>query len=538
MDVSRTIDGQIYFTNLPALIVGDFKPAIGMGTGWVPFEYELDVFPGVGLATGALSPAEELTLDLGLTGWHRLHIAHSPFIRVWLDGEEGYCRVPGDPSMVREYAFTAADYTGRKLHIAPEHNADEPRELTLFYLRAEPCDGPVTNHRNLVATDDGHGVIWNGVDTPRDLSRHLYQFRDSDFFRILWGVYGGGPINLRDDSTVSESALQSDEQSYYAAEWRFNRSLRRMQEAGADPLHVVRRITREIGLELHYYFRVTAFYGPFPHMSWTRRLYAEHPEWRCRDEFGREIKRTSYAFGPVQDYMLAYFEELMEYEPEGLCMAFNRGLPMMVCEEPVIEAYQRKHGRAPRLPEECDSPEMLDVRAEMLADFMARVQQLIEKRGGVLSCIAPRDFERNRLFGLDLELLIRRGLLESVMIGAGHQDDLALNADFAPLQKLRALGTKIYSGGSSCDAHGEAWITDDLIARARHMAAILDAGLDGGYFWDAENVIGYDWEAMRRFGDRAMLDRIVRGEWPASTERDTLAINGLVVDRYSPWNAY
>ena len=67
---------------------------------------------------------------------------------------------------------------------------------------------------------------------------------------------------------------------------------------------------------------------------------------------------------------------------------------------------------------------------------------------------------------------------------------------------------------------------------------ILDAGFDGGYLWDAESMIGYDWEAMRRFGDRAMLDRIIRGEWPASTERDTLAIHDLVLDRYNPWNAY
>ena len=538
MNVSRTIDGQIYFTSLPALVDGGFGAANGTGAGWIPFDYELDAFSGVGLATGAHSPAGELTLDLGLTGWHRLHVAHRPSIRMWLDGEEGYCQIPGDPSTVRDYAFPAADYTGRKLHLAPVRGADVSQELIVFYLRAEPGPGTAPIHRNLVATEDGHGVFCEGLDTPRDFWRYLYPYRDSDFFRILWGVYGGGPLSMRPDSAVSELAMQTDDHSFYTHDWAFNRSLKRIQAAGADPLAVVRQITREIGLELHYYFRVGAFYGPFPGLGGTRRLYAEHPEWRCRDEFGREVKRISYAFTPVQDYLLDYFEELLAYEPDGLCLAFNRGLPLMVCEEPVLEAYRRKHGRSPRLPEEVDHPEMLDVRAELLADFLSRVQRLVEAHGKVLSCIVPRDFVCNRLFGLDMELLIRRGLFESVMVGAGHGDDPALNADLEPLRELKALGTAVYSGGSSDDSHGGAWANRDLRARARHMAAILDAGLDGGFFWDTDLVVGFEWETMRRFGDRAMLDRIIRGEWPVSPEHETLAIHDLVVDRYSPWNAH
>ena len=59
-----------------------------------------------------------------------------------------------------------------------------------------------------------------------------------------------------------------------------------------------------------------------------------------------------------------------------------------------------------------------------------------------------------------------------------------------------------------------------------------------GWFWDAESIFGLDWEAMRRFGDREVLDRIIRGEWPARVEHDTRAIHDLVVGRYNPWHAY
>jgi hypothetical protein len=526
------------FRDLPGLVVGGFRPASGPGAGWVPLPIGLDDFDGVGLATGAHSPAVELVLDLGLTGWHRLHVGHNPAIRVWLDGETGYCELPGDVSVVRDTCLPAADFTGRRLHLAPVRGADRSQEAKLFYLKAEPCAGPAENHRNLIVTNDGHGVFFRGLDSPRDIYRHVYPFRDGDFFRLVWGVYGGGLLSLRPDSKVSESPVRPDDTHLVPGERIFCRSLQRCQAAGADPLGVVRAATREYGLELHYYIRMSAFYGPFPHSGWTTRFFKAHPEWHCRDEWGRAVNLMSYAWPGVQDHMLAYFDELLDYQPDGLCLAFNRGLPLMICEEPVLEAYRRKHGRRPTLPAEVDTPELLAVRHELLAGFVERVKRLVERRGKSLSCIVPRDFAHNRLFGLEADLLARRGLVESIMVGAGHGDSPALNAELAPVRALKEGGVKVFSGGSNVGAHGLAWVNGDMKARARHMASILDSGLDGGWFWDAESVIGVEWEAMRRFGDRGMLDTLVRGEWPAKSAHQTKAIGDLVVGRYNPWHAY
>jgi len=539
MAATCQIEGQTFFTDLPSLVAGGLPAADAPGAGWFPFKYELDQFAGVGLATAAHSPAGELVLDLGLTGWHRLHVAHNPAIRMWLDGDTGYCEVPGDSSTVRDVAFPAADFTGRKLHIAPVRGAEVKRELTLFFLRAEPCAPPV-NHRNLIVTDDGHGVFYFGMDGPRDLYRHLYPFRDSDVFRVVWGVYGGGPLSLNPHTKVAESPIRPDEKLFYDGEYLFSRSLQRFKDAGVDPLAVVRQATRDYGLELHYYFRMSAFYGPFPHVGWNTKFFLAHPEWRCCDEFGQPRNFISYAYPQVQDFVLAYFDELLDYDPEGLCLAFNRGLPLMICEEPVIEAYRKKHGRAPKLPEEVDTPELQAVKAELLADFVARVQALAAKRGKVVSCIVPRDLARNRLFGLDAEVLIQRGLVETMMVGAGHGDAGELNEDITPVQALKKLGeqsgVKVYGGGSNA-VHGKAWV-GDLQTRARRMANILDAGLDGGWFWDAESIFGMNWEAMRRFGDREALDRIIGGEWPNNPEYNTLSIHDLKVTRYNPWHAY
>ncbi|MCM8829237.1 MAG: hypothetical protein NC902_08200, partial [Candidatus Omnitrophica bacterium] len=248
----------------------------------------------------------------------------------------------------------------------------------------------------------------------------------------------------------------------------------------------------------------------------------------------------SYAFKEVQDVICGYLNELLDYDPEGICLAFNRGLPLMICEKPVIEAFKKRYGRNPRLPEECDSPQMLSVRHNLLADFVERVYKLVFSRGKVLSCIVPRDFDRNLVFGLDIEMLASRSYFESILVGAGHKDDPEVNTDLEPVKKLKVAGTKIFPGGSGVNAHGGAWKPFDTVARASFMAKILDSGFDGAYFWDINQIVesGTEWEIIRQFGHREILDKIKEKKMPAVRYHQTKKIYDLTVDRYNPWNAY
>lgn len=244
-------------------------------------------------------------------------------------------------------------------------------------------------------------------------------------------------MTMRPDTKYGESPLRPDKDNYYERDWIFNESLRRFRDANIDPLNVVRQATRECGLELHFYPRMLAFYGCFPHVSWTTEFFKTHPQCRCFDEFGKPVNIMSYAYPQVQEHLLGFYRELLEYDPDGICLAFNRGLPLMICEEPVLAAYESKYHRRPILPEEVDSPEMLTVRHELLADFVERVNHLLEERGKELSCIVPRNFERNRIFGLDIELLARRGAVKTVMVGAGHGDTPDLSPNLAPVIKFK-----------------------------------------------------------------------------------------------------
>ena len=546
LSATVTIGRDTYFRNLPALVSGGLRAAEGIGAGWVPFQYDLADIQGVGLATGAGSPAGELVFDLKLSGWHVLHFCHTPLLEIWLDGERGYCELPGpQDNRLRDYRLHAADLTGRRLHIAPRRGTG-PREAILFYVRAEPCGGPRPSRRNLVATNDGHDVFSDGMDTPRNISKWFSPFRDSDFYRMLWGVFGGGDLSA--NPAFKHATILPVAPCHHFQTWdkTFSDSLRRVQSQ-ADILATVVASARDVGMEIHFYFRVEGFYQPFPHLGSSSRFFHENPQFRCRDEHGREVKRLSYAFLQVQDHLLGYFEELMQYQPDGLCLAFNRGLPMLICEEPVLAAFRRRHGRPPRLPQEVDSPAMLAVRHELIANFVERVHRMLAQRGKALSCIVPRNFGENLLRGLNLELLIRRGLLESVMVGGGHEDNPRYTQshgqppvpqdDLETVRRLKSLGAaKVYLGG--CNSHGTFWPARDPMTRARRMRSILDAGLDGAYFWDCNQWFAQDWDDIRYYGDREHLEFILRGKRPAAMLRDTRSIDDLTVDRYNPWNAY
>ncbi len=526
------------FSDITQYIKNRFKEAKGTGAGWISFEYQFDDFSGKGIATGALSSAEEIVLDLKLNGWHKLYVACNPAIRVWLDGDKGYWQISSSPYNVRDYFCFEADFTGRKLHVAPVRGAFSNKELILFYIRAVACSKQ-QSRRNLIATNDGHGLFWEGVDSYKDIYRYILPLKDSDFFSMLWGVYAGGLLSVK-ESKIADKIPWSDEACFYEQAWVFNRSIENIVRQGIDPLALVRDITGEIGLQLHYYFRVGAFYWPFPLHGYTSKFYLENPQWHCVDEYGKKVRRTSYAFPQVQERILAYFEHLLEYNPDGICLAFNRGLPLMICEQPVLDEFEKTYGRKPRLPDEVDSSEMLKVRHKILSDFIARVHKLISSQGKSLSCIVPRDFERNLLFGLDIEALVKKGYFESVCVGAGHKDNIELNTHLEPLKRLKVSGTKVYPGGSGVNAHGGAWKPHDNMARARFMAQILDGGFDGAYFWDIDQIVesGTEWEMIRQFGARDMLNKIIEGKLPVIKHHDTKKIHDLTVDRYNPWNAY
>ena len=531
---------SVLLTDLPNRVVGGFRPARGVGEGWVAVDFATEDYRGTGVATGFASGARELAIRLGLRGSYVLYLglgSHGS-IRVWLDGEKGFREfVCGHGAWrILEARLHQADLTGRNLHIAPmpssRYSVDDGH-MFLAYVRAVPVDhAPSRSARNLVATNDGYSwIALDGMASIRDVTKQFEPYRDSDFFRMLWCPVGADVTgnHLTRVGTVTPFNFTH---AYRRCDREFAATTKRILKSGGDILKAAVAAAREVGMEIHFYFRPEAFFAPFPYDGvFTSKFLARSPQWRCRDESGRPVNRMSYAWREVQDHMLAYIEELLQYQPDGICFAFNRSLPMMICEQPVIEAFRQRHGRAPKLPKEVDSPEMLAVRHEILAQFIGRLQDVLRPRGKSFSCIVEFDQASNRLLGLNIEDLLSRKLVESVYL-----------TGFGPRSNYwRGLQRKYPVSIYSSIPHEDAPIRYDHRWQAKQLKAVLKAGFAGTFWWDTEGMHRnpYNWHVLRHGGNQKFLDRVLTGD--SKTEvvlRPVTEVRGVRLDRYNPMRSY
>ena len=527
-----------FITNLPQLVVGHFEPAPGVGEGWVPFTWETAEHAGTGLAAGANSGARVLTLDLKLEGFHVLHFAllYATSLRVWCEGDDSYREFDTDHSWdnLLECRTHAIDWTGKKLCISTKtgHTA---KPGVLAYIRAEPVAEKFVSARNLIATNDGWSwIALGGIESSRDVRSYFTPLRDSDFGLMLWGLVGAdvtGSHNTRVGTFLPTETTAPCFRQYErnAVEGLANY----VHSDEPEILTAAVEAARETGVEIHFYLRPEAFSAPFPMDKYCySQFFQDHDELRCRDEFGDEIRRLSYAFPEVQDHMIAYFKELLEYSPDGLCIAFNRGLPMMICEEPVLAEYEKQFGRRPNLPEEVDSDEMIVARETLMNGFLERVHELLKSRGLQFSCIVSPEEELNRNSGLDLQGLAERGIFDLICVHDGGYNTLSVPAAHLPYWNELKTKTKVYPNGfGGSRVHAES---------SQFLKEVLDAGFAGCFFWDTENLSTnpYDWEMLRRGGTREYHEGVSNGKIEPPRIIPLTRIQGTKLGRHSPWASF
>ncbi len=546
--LNPSTSSDIFITDLPSRVVGGFQRAKGVGAGWVDVPFTAQDVTGVALATGYASAAKPLVLNLGLEGTYTLYLCLGQHdgIRAWLDGEPGFreftCEQGGH--RIQEARLHTADLTGRRLHIAPiPHSPLKKHDAgtTFFYIRAVPDHKTGSwfkkSAKNLIATNDGFSwIALDGMESIRDVSKNFAPYRDSDFFRLLWCPLGAdvsGNHITRVGTTVSSGPAHA----YRRCDRQYALTTRRILKSGGDILRAASEGARDVGMEFWFYIRPEAFYCHFPHnVSFASRFFTKNPQFRCVDEFSNPVMRLSYAYEEVQDHMLAYITELLKYRPGGICLAFNRSLPMMIAEPPVIKAFAVKFGRPPRLPEEIDSIEMAQIRDELLQHFLDRLKRLLEKKKVALACIANADHENHRIMGLDIARAAKRGLFESICVTSDcTRQDFWLNLK-------KQTGLKIYPGMH--DAHAPEPAPADLWDhkwQARTLKPIIESSFDGAFFWDAERLQAnpYNWHVVRKAGTPQYLDRVIADDPQTQVIFKTMSVlDGVRFDRYKPGSSY
>ncbi len=529
------LQNDILFTDLPKYIHGPFIPAKGNNLGWTTVPYQHADFSGTGLTMGAHAPFQEIALDLKLSGGYDLYAAiPRTQIRFRVEGTEGYLQYfpehGGTGTNLQEVHLGHYDMTGKKLYVSRV----DPPECThyrgtwgagLFYIRAVPSDKPKFQ-RNMVATNDGWSYFalkgFKDIDTIRSQFTPL---EHSDVFRLLYSP--GNADCTMNSFTKAGSVLTSDlAWGYRDCDLRAQEAIIKLRALGIDPNAEALRSCRRLGIEFHFYVRLQGFEAAYP---WTgvfnSTAFINHPEWRCIDEEGDPLAFFSWAHPGAQEHLLAYYDELINYGGDGICLAFTRGLPLMVCEPPVIEAFTKKHGRAPNLPQECDSPEMNAVRQEILTAFVQKLYKRLVAKKQTLSAIVPADGEKFQNSGIDYKGMVAQGLFQATyVIGDAHQSDY-----YKSLHASKK--TQVYPNGTLWDkAYDPVNLAKDALEK------IHDPGFSGSIHWDIEAQFEnpYNWFFYRRLGSVDHLRDVAAGKVPSPKIQRLKSVAGIKVSRYNP----
>lgn len=524
---------------------------------WQAIPYEAEGISGTMLIAGVECNAPTLTLPLGVQGWHAIHLG------IWTHWVDRITRVrlTGDPCFtsvstlfpdIRETNFFAsigevfwknADLTGQDLFIG-QQSAGIPWSAGIAFVKLEPLtadeveviqrDQSRSDTKPLIAYNDAWSFVYERTPTTREeIIEEVEPFRDTDFRKLLWGIGGGSmTLYLSDVGKLAEREGIDDFQRIgdrHAAE-----SFRALKRKGIDPLKTVVEHAHSMGLELHGSYRVGGWGFPPPEdrEDW---FYRQHPEWRCVDRDGLTVARMSYAFPGVQDFVISLFREVVERGADGVNMAFVRGLPCVLYEQPLVDGFQQQYGQDPRKLAE-DDPHWLGYRADQMSGFMRSLRQEMDavgKRQGrklEVSAYVLNTLPLNVQYGLDVAAWAEEGLVDFIIPYPWHGN---MEVDLAPFVKVtRGTDCEVYSDIMPRRMSPEAY--------QQRASDCYEVGVDGLAFWDTNARYPHlkEWSMLRRLGHKDELSGWTSDQWPACRTVPLYRLGDHVMDRYSPyWSA-
>jgi hypothetical protein len=259
---------------------------------------------------------------------------------------------------------------------------------------------------------------------------------------------------------------------------------------GLIPHKVAMAYAHAIGIEFYAMIRIGI--GTFvPPMDVIGGIYAERPELRCLARDGTPLPKISYAYPEVRELMLDIIREVADDELDGINLCFMRGVPLIGCEEPVVQALKEQYGVD--LSDVSDDDERLArVRSSFVTDFMRQVRiiadEVGERRGRplIVSVMANGTLDGGLLKSCDIRTWVEEKLVDEMVAVA------------VLTQYLHANGVRhiIYVGPDGPAAYMSALLT------------CAEAGSDGVMVWDMNGVqeLSDHWALLRQLGH---TDRVI-----------------------------
>jgi hypothetical protein len=527
--------------------------------GWCAVDYEAEGLRGTMVQAWGECRVPELTLDPRLRGWYAIHVGtagagvetHLTALRLSGDRYAVRFSLSGDRGAIQEALWKHADMTGQSV-IVGHPQKGEPCTSCVTHFRFVPLsDAEVaelqkerarTDTKRLLATHDIHGVFYlknpTGAD---DFVEELEPYRHSDVGRLL----------LEYVVDVHDASVPATCTGYLRAtvfprhgDRNIAESLRRFVDGRISFYPEMIAYAREMGIPVSLSTRMNAFVAEPP---WDGQFilpfYLENPDVRCRDRDRSEIARASYAFPKVQDAMIGLFKSMLDCGADGVHMLFNRGLPNILYEEPVVEAFRAETGKdAFALGEE--DAEWLAFRARYFTEqFMRRVREELDEHARSLgrtkrpfiSAHTLADERTNTFFALDVAAWAREGLVDAVVgYPRAMEGPSKLAADHETVD-VDWYARAVAGTGTAASIEIMPRQMDPEAYRRRAMD-VYARGASGICLWDTYNRVWFpgQWTMASRLGHQRELPSWDSGEGRLYRTLPVTRLMGMRVDKYRP----
>ncbi|MDE2901480.1 MAG: family 10 glycosylhydrolase [Chloroflexota bacterium] len=516
---------------------------------WRTLPYSTDAFNGVMLLAGPETAAPTITYPLNAKGWHAVSIGVHPF---WSEGEGRQVEVqlklngPGPftvlaiprvpfgnhSEVLHEMFWDVADLTGRDLVIgqpsAGSLNGNEfgtllgqPTRiayvklvpLTAVEVRAVAADRAHAETRRLFAHQDAHGPhsAWR-LTSADEIRREVEPYRHTDFSRLYWECGSGDLMNYL--TAIGRTPTHDGLEDFPRQSDRVNaESWRVLRDKGIDPLQVAAEHAREVGIEFHASYRVAGFYYPPPldHFNHGNSVYKRRPEWRGYDREGGRTPRFAYTHPEVRAYVISLLREVAQYPVDGVCMLYNRRLPVVEYELQLVDGFSRAHGVDPRTLDRADEA-WLRFRSNVLTQFHRELRAAMDEEARTqgrgerlqISAVVMSSEAENLRLGIDLKAWVDEGLVDT-LIPYTSVPNLDSSADAWADPRSIAFFVNLARNTQTL-------IAPNMLPRQvspehlrRRASGLYRAGVQNLFFWDCAGGSGranYSdmWSALRRLG--------------------------------------
>ena len=531
---------------------------------WRTLTYETDALSGVMLLAGPETAAPTITYPLNLRGLYAVSIGVLPItsseegnqlaVLLKRSGDDTFTvlslppQTSGGPHHheIVEMFWGITDLTDQDLEIgqvgarvAPDDNAGsfECSPARVAYLKLVPLTNAETqafqsdqgdsDTRRLFAHNDAHGPHYlYRLTTPEHVRREIEPYRNTDFSRIYWEAGGGdqtsyfSQIGRMYTLDLADFGRRGDR--LHVESWR------EFQRQGIDPFDVALEHTHEIGLQFHASYRVAGFHYPPPldHFNAGETFYKSHPEWRGVDRTGKHTPRMAYTFPGVRQFVISLLREMAQRPIDGICLLYNRRMPLVEYEPPVVEGFKQRFGDDPHTLDAYD-PRWLSYRTGVLTEFMREVRAAMDQEERAqgrskrieISAIVGGTEGENLINGMDLPAWVNEGLVDTLIpytSGPNYDSSVVAWTDPKQLEFFVNLvrGTSCILAPNLMPRH---MTPEDFRRRA---TTVYSAGAEHMFFWDCAGGSGRAnyrdmWNALRRLGHRDEIDA-----WRASGESD------------------